>query len=287
MPFAPGSFAFVFGAIVGSFLNVCIHRLPREESIVFPPSHCPRCKAPIMPYDNVPILSWFVLRGRCRSCRGPISPRYPAVELLTALVFLGLFLAYARTPGVLAVALAFASSLIVVVFVDIEHQIIPDEISLGGIAFGLTASAACPALQASSVGTQFLGDAIGVAASWVPFLPAASARSLVSAALGLTIGGGLFWLIRIVSGRIYGEEAMGFGDVKLMAYFGAILGPVLVLLTTFFASLIGSVTGLLLIGAKRAELKSKLPFGPFLCLGAMIAFLWGERCIAWYLALLR
>lgn len=280
-------FVFALGAIVGSFLNVCIHRLPREESIVFPPSHCPRCRAPVKPYDNVPILSWFVLRGRCRSCGGPISPRYLAVELLTALAFLGLFLAYAQSPGMLAIALIFVSSLIVVVFVDLEHQIIPDEISLGGIAFGLAASLACPALHAASAGAPFLGDAVGVAASWMPLLPAASTRSLVSAALGLAVGGGLFWFIRAVSGKIYGEEAMGFGDVKLMAYFGAILGPVLVLLTTFFASLIGSVTGLLLIGAKKAELKSKLPFGPFLCVGAIVAFLWGDRCIAWYLGLLR
>ncbi|MFH0964278.1 MAG: prepilin peptidase [Planctomycetota bacterium] len=280
-------FVFALGAIVGSFLNVCIHRLPREESIIFPPSHCPRCGAPVKPYDNVPILSWLALRGRCRSCGGPISPRYLAVELLTALVFLGILLACAHAPGMLVVALIFASSLIVVVFVDLEHQIIPDEISLGGIAFGLAASLACPALQSSSVETPFLGDAISAVASWVPVLPAASARSLVSAAVGIAVGGGLFWLIRAVSGKIYGEEAMGFGDVKLMAYFGAILGPVLVLLTTFFASLIGSVTGLLLIGMKRAELKSKLPFGPFLCIGALIAFLWGERCIAWYLDLLR
>ncbi|MEI6633159.1 MAG: prepilin peptidase [Chlamydiota bacterium] len=280
-------FVFALGAIVGSFLNVCIHRLPREESIVFPPSHCPRCRAPVKPYDNVPILSWLVLRGRCRSCGAPISPRYLAVELLTALVFLGIFFSCAHALGMLVVALILASSLIVVVFVDLEHQIIPDEISLGGIAFGIAASLAYPALHASSVETPFLGDAVRAAAARLPFIPAASARSLVSAALGIAVGGGLFWLIRAVSGKIYGEEAMGFGDVKLMAFFGAILGPVLVLLTTFFASLIGSVTGLLLIGMKRADLKSKLPFGPFLCIGAFIAFLWGERCIAWYLDLLR
>lgn len=280
------TFAFIFGAIVGSFLNVCIHRLPRDESIVFPASHCPRCGTPIRPYDNVPILSWILLRGRCRSCRGPISARYPAVELLTALVFLGLSCRFAGEPGMLAVALVFASSLIVVVFVDFEHQIIPDEISLGGIAFGLAASLACPELHASALETPFLGDAVRAAAARVPMLPASSSRALVSALLGIVLGGGLFWCIRIVSGRIYGEEAMGFGDVKLMAYFGALLGPILVLLTTFFASLTGSLAGLLLIGMKQAELKSKLAFGPFLCLGAFVSFLWGERCIDWYLALL-
>ena len=283
----PYLFVCILGAVVGSFLNVCIHRLPRGESVVSPPSHCPRCGAPVKPYDNVPILSWLILRGRCRSCGGPISPRYFAVELFTALVFLGLFRAYAHSPGMLAVVLVFASSLIVVIFVDIEHQIIPDEISLGGIAFGIAASLACPALHASASETPLLGRLVAAAASRTPLLPPASARALVSSLLGIAVGGGLFWLIRIVSERIYGEEAMGFGDVKLMAYFGTILGPVPVLLATFFASLLGSVTGLVLIGAKKAELKSKLPFGPFLCAGALVSFLWGERLIAWYLGLLR
>ncbi len=277
---------FVLGAVVGSFLNVCIHRLPRGESIVSPPSHCPRCNAPVRPYDNVPLLSWLLLRGRCRACGGAISPRYPAVELLTACLFLGLFRLYAD-PIAFAVAVAFVSSIVVVFFVDLDHQIIPDEISLGGIAFGLAASIACPALHASVAETPLLGGLVAAAATRLPLLPDASARALVSALLGIAVGGGLFWIIRIVSGRVYGEEAMGLGDVKLMAYFGALLGPVPVLLATFFASLAGSVTGLLLIGARKADLKSRLPFGPFLCLGAFVAFLWGGRLISWYLGMLR
>ncbi len=284
MPFV---FIFALGAVVGSFLNVCIHRLPRGESVVFPASRCPRCLAPIKPYDNVPILSWVLLRGRCRSCRRRIPARYPAVELLTALLFLGLFIRFSSAPGTLAVALAFASSLVVVVFVDIEHQIIPDEISLGGIAFGLAASAALPSLHASSMEAPFLGPVIAAAAARIPLLPPPNSSSLASALLGAGVGGGLFWAIRAASGRIYGEEAMGFGDVKLMGYFGALLGPILALLTTFFASLLGSIAGLILIGMKQAGLKSRLAFGPFLCLGAFISFLWGGRCVAWYLALLR
>jgi leader peptidase (prepilin peptidase)/N-methyltransferase len=255
---------FILGAIAGSFLNVCIHRLPRDQSVVSPPSHCPHCKTAIKPYDNVPIVSYFVLGGRCRACGSRISPRYLVVELLTAACFLSLALTFAHAIPMMIVALIFFCSLIVVFFVDLEHQIIPDEISLGGMAFGILVSIVYPPIQ-------------NTASHYLAF-----ARSLE----GLVIGGALFWLIRIVGGRVFKKEALGFGDVKLMAAIGALLGPSIVLLTAFLAALIGSVIGLTLIAVGRAELGSRLPFGPFICLGAATAFLYGHQFIAWYLGLL-
>lgn len=258
-------FIFILGAIAGSFLNVCIHRMPRDQSIVSPPSHCPHCKTPIKPYDNVPIVSYLVLGGKCRSCRSPISPRYLAVELLTAACFVFMAFAFAHALPMMIVALIFACSLIVVFFVDVEHQIIPDEISLGGIAFGVLVSAAYPPIQ-------------NAASHQLAFV-----RSLC----GLLTGGALFWLIRIVGGRVFKKEALGFGDVKLMAAVGALLGPYMALLTAFLAAFIGSVVGLTLIAIGKADLGSRLPFGPFICLGAFTAFLYGHQFIAWYLGLMR
>lgn len=257
-------FIFILGAIAGSFLNVCIHRMPRGQSIVFPPSHCPHCKTSIKPYDNVPIVSYFVLGGRCRACGSRISPRYLVVEFLTAACFLFLTLTFAHALPMMIVALIFFCSLIVVVFVDLEHQIIPDEISLGGIAFGILASIVYPPIQ-------------NTASRYLAFF---------SSLEGLVIGGAIFWLIRIVGGRVFKKEALGLGDVKLMAAIGALLGPSLVLLTAFLAALVGSVIGLTLIAVGRAELGSRLPFGPFICLGAAVAFLQGHQFITWYLSLM-
>jgi leader peptidase (prepilin peptidase)/N-methyltransferase len=265
MALLSGFFIFILGAIAGSFLNVCIHRLPRDESIVSPPSHCPRCKTPLKPYDNVPIVSYLVLGGRCRSCRRRISPRYLVVELLTAVCFLTLSLMFAHALPMMVTALVFVCSLIIVFFVDLEHQVIPDEISLGGIAFGIAVSIVYPQLHE----TTSHGLAL--------------ARSLE----GLVTGGALFWLVRIIGGKVFKKEALGFGDVKLIAAIGALLGMPRILLTTFLAALIGSVIGLSLIAIGRAELGSRLPFGPFICLGAVISFLYGNQFIAWYLSLLR
>ncbi|MDD5556490.1 MAG: prepilin peptidase [bacterium] len=260
----PSLFILVLGAAVGSFLNVCIHRLPREESIVSPPSHCPGCGAPIRPSDNIPIASFLLLRGRCRSCGAPIRRRYIAVEAITAAAFLLLWRLHGGSPPMFVIAAAFSCGLIVVFFVDIEHQIIPDEISLGGIPFGLLASVAHPALQAADTRTA----------------------ALLSSAAGAALGGGIFWLIRVAGGRIFRKEAMGLGDVKLMTALGALLGPSLVLFTTFSAAVIGSVVGLSLIAVGKADLGSRLPFGPFICAGAALAFFWGRACIGWYVGLL-
>jgi leader peptidase (prepilin peptidase)/N-methyltransferase len=254
---------FYLGAIVGSFLNVCIHRIPREESIVSPPSYCPHCRKPIKPYHNIPILSYIILRGRCRSCRGTISPRYLFVELLTAFCFLALYLLYRETVPLMILYIAFACSLIVAALIDLEHQIIPDEISLPGIAFGIIASVAYPGLQHTD----------------------SHLNALTASVIGALVGGGSFWFIRIVGSRIFRREAMGLGDVKLMAYIGALLAWKLVLITTFFAALIGSAAGLFLIAIGRADLGSRLPFGPFLCTGAVLSMLYGRTFIVWYIAL--
>ncbi len=256
---------FYLGAIAGSFLNVCIRRLPRNESIVSPPSHCPLCHRPIRPYDNIPIFSYLILRGRCRFCGGRISIRYLVVELLTALAFLSLYILYAGTVPLMIIYIVFICSLIIVAFIDLEHQIIPDEISLSGIAFGIVASLAYPYLQQS---TSHL-------------------HALFASVTGAVLGGGLFWLIRVLGRRVFKKEAMGFGDVKLMAYVGALLGWKLVFFTTFSAAFIGSAVGIFLICIGRAQLGSRLPFGPFLCIGAVLSMLYGNQCIAWYINLLR
>jgi leader peptidase (prepilin peptidase)/N-methyltransferase len=256
---------FYLGAIVGSFLNVCVYRMPRDESIVSPPSHCTRCGAPIKPYDNVPILSYLLLRGRCRACTARISPRYFIIETITACIFLCFYLLYGLVFPQLIIFLIFACTLIVVFFVDIEHHIIPDEISLGGCAFALLASALFPPLHGTDSHIGALGSSVS----------------------GLIVGAGLFWLIRLAGSRVFKKEAMGLGDVKLMGYFGAFLGWKCVLLTTFLSALIGSVTGISLLLAGKAHLGSRLPFGPFLCIGALLAFLYGEQIIGWYLALLH
>lgn len=254
---------FYLGSIVGSFLNVCIHRLPRGESIVSPPSHCPHCKAPIRPYHNVPIVSYLLLRGRCPSCGARISPRYLAVEILTATAFLGLYLRYMPDIPAAAIYTAFVSSLIVVFFIDLRYQIIPDGISIGGMIASVVASAFYPPLHS--------------AGSWT--------GSIIASLAGLAAGGGIFWLIRLVGSKVFGKEAMGFGDVKLMAYIGALLGWKMVLLTTFFSSLTGSAVGAYLLATRRAGARSEVPFGPFLCLGAVVALLWGEQLVQWYLGL--
>ncbi len=273
------------GLAVGSFLNVCIWRLPplvleREAACqagdqqggVFswlrdvardaaralarlssPPSHCPSCGTPIAWYHNIPVLSWLLLRGRCARCQRPISMRYPLVELATAVVFLVHLLVLGWGP-LLAVRLAFAAALIVLFAVDLEHQLLPDVITIPGLVLGLVASA---------------------------FVP----PGMVSALLGVVLGGGALWGISSAYFRWRGIEGLGFGDVKMLAMIGAVLGWQGVLVTLFLASLSGAGVGLLLMGAGRGSLGHKLPFGTFLAMGALVASLWGARLVGWYLGL--
>lgn len=252
-----GIFLFCFGAVVGSFLNVCIYRLQRKESIVQPRSHCPHCKHPIAWYDNIPFLSYILLGARCRHCRARISFRYFIVEMLSASLALVL-LNYLGLSLFFWIYFAFFSSLIVASFIDIDIREIPDEISLGGVVIGLLLSAIFPQLHS----TVSHGLAFG------------------RACLGLLIGGGAIYITGLIGNVIFRKESMGGGDVKLMAMVGAFFGWKLVLLTFFIAPFFGAAVGVVL---KIKKGQSLIPYGPFLSLAALISFLWGEKIIAWLL----
>lgn len=245
--------AALFGAIVGSFLNVCIYRLPRGTSIVRPASACPRCRRPLAWYENIPVLSYLVLRARCRTCAAPISIRYPVVELLTAAMFAFGWWYYG--PGVwLASRLILGCALIVLFAVDLEHQLLPNVITLPGITVGLAFS--------------FVTEP-----GWL------------SSLLGVVVGGGI--LLAFASGYFWlrGQEGLGMGDFKMLAMIGAFVGWKLTLLTLMLASLAGSAVGVALIAARRGNMASKLPFGTFLALGAAAAATLGPAVLDWYLAL--
>jgi leader peptidase (prepilin peptidase) / N-methyltransferase len=254
-------FIFLTGLCIGSFLNVCIWRIPRNESIVIPGSHCPVCNHAIAPRDNLPLLSWLLLNGKCRHCQAPISPRYFFVELLTGALFTAIWLVHGwtlQTP----VYLLFTSALILGTFVDFDHLILPDRITMGGMAMGLVLSIAFPALQ---------GQTERISA----FL-----HSLA----GLALGYGILWLVAILGRLILKREAMGFGDVKLLGAIGACLGWQAVLFAIFVSSLSGTVLGLSLIAIGKKELQSKLPYGPHLALAAILWMFCGPACIDFYLA---
>ena len=240
---------------MGSFLNVCIYRLPRGESIIWPSSKCPKCSNPIKPWDNIPLLSYLMLRGKCRACGEPISPRYPAVEAANGLIYVLVYYKFGLA-GESFFYFAFASALLVIALIDFEHQIIPDEITLPGTALGLLA------------GWLFLPD---------PFLRA-SALGYKSSVIGVIVGFGLYYLVAVAS-----RGGMGGGDIKMMAMVGAILGWKGVLFTTFTGSLVGSVIGIYLMIFKGRGRKSKIPFGPFLALGAAIGLIFGQEILSWYL----
>jgi leader peptidase (prepilin peptidase)/N-methyltransferase len=265
------------GAIIGSFLNVVIHRLPREESIVFPNSRCPTCATAIKAYDNIPVLSWVVLRGRCRACSSPISARYPGVELLTGLLFGAVFLRDGLSFA-LPFDLIFVTMLIALVFIDAEHMILPDAITYPGMVFAILARLALPFLT----GTPYFDDLGPMLLGAMPGWPI-WAVSLVGALLGALAGGGVLWLIGFVWERLRGVEAMGLGDVKMMLMVGAFLGWRLTLLTLFLGVISGSVTGVLLMLKRRERnLQMLLPFGIFLGIGAIISLLVGKYLITWY-----
>jgi leader peptidase (prepilin peptidase)/N-methyltransferase len=251
---------FVFGAVIGSFLNVCIHRLPREQSIVNPPSHCPHCNERVRWFDNIPLVSFLVLRGKCRYCCAAITPRYFVVELLTAVLFLALWWSYGVTWYALIYAVLVAG-LIAATFIDFEHYIIPDEITLGGIVLGVLLSGLCPVLH----GTTMSGAAL--------------LRSLA----GAVVGGVTLLVIALAGEKIFKKEAMGMGDVKLLAAIGAFLGWKATLFVVFLSSLLGGVAGLVLVVGKRKEWGSRLPYGPYIALAAVQWLFWGPTAVLWYL----
>ena len=238
-----------FGLVVGSFLNVCIHRLPLRESVVWPASRCPNCRAELKAYDNIPVFSYLMLRGRCRSCREPISIRYPAIELATATLFFAAFTLF-DTP-ILYQRLLFACAMIVLFVIDLEHRILPDVVTLPGIVLGFLFSL---------------------------FMPPGWLDSLI----GMLVGAGALWLMGEAYFRLRHEEGMGFGDVKMLGMIGAFLGWKLMLLTLFLSSFFGSIIGLGVIALKGGNMRYALPFGTFLAVGALVAAVVGDQFVAWY-----
>lgn len=248
---------FIFGLIVGSFLNVCIYRMPRERSVVKPRSFCPHCKKTIVWYDNIPLLSYVLLGGRCRSCRKKISLQYCIVELLTGLFFLW-FYHEAGLSWLFFIHIVFVCALIVATFVDFNFRIIPDEISIGGIVVGLLFSFVFPMLH--HVDNHFMG--------------------FVKSLLGVIVGGGVIWLTGIVGDFIFKKETMGGGDVKLLAMIGAFLGWQMALLTFFVAPLFGSVIGIII---KLKTKSSLIAYGPYLSLASIVVLFWGNEILNWVL----
>ena len=245
----------IFGLIVGSYLNVVVYRLPLGLSTVYPRSRCPGCGSLIRARDNVPVLSFLLLRGRCRNCGTPISWRYPLVEAATAALFMGCLLLFGLSPQTL-VAITFACLMLVLALIDYDHMLLPDRITLPGIAVGLA--------------TQLVAPLVGL----VP----AVLGTLLGAGILLAVWG-LWWVVRR-------EEGMGLGDVKMLALVGAFLGWPGVLVTLFFGALSGSIVGLALMRRGSVDMRSKLPFGVFLALGGVVALFFGDALVGWYAGLL-
>lgn len=246
-------FVTLFGLAIGSFLNVVIYRLPRGRSLVSPGSACPACGTPIRWYDNVPVASWILLRARCRACRAPISIRYPFVEIVTMAAFIACYVQFGPEP-LLIPRLLLSAALIALFAIDLDLQLLPNAITLPGIVVGLLFSV---------------------------FLP----PGLRDAVIGVVAGGGVLWAIGSFWSWLRGMEAMGGGDVKMLAMVGAFLGWKLVIVTFVVSSIVGGLFAAVLLATKRTELTSKLPFGTFLAIGAFIASLWGDPLLDWYLSL--
>jgi leader peptidase (prepilin peptidase)/N-methyltransferase len=245
-----------FGLIIGSFLNVVIYRLPREESLVYPGSRCPACRMSIRPWDNIPVVSYLLLRGRCRSCGHPIAWRYPAVEALTGALFVLAVVRFGLTLHT-GTILLFLSALVAIAFIDLDHQVIPNAITLPGIPLGLVA---------------------GLSFGEPPFL---------ERVIGALAGAGFLYLVLLYGSAVYGQDAMGEGDLNLIALVGAFLGWKGVVVTILLGCLSGSAVGLALIGLRRLRRREHMPFGPFLAFGALVALFWGDALVGWYLRFLR
>lgn len=249
-------FVFVFGLCIGSFMNVCIYRLPASKSVIHPPSMCPNCGSSIRFYDNIPVLSYLLLGGRCRHCKVPVSLRYPLVELMSGVFALGVLMKFGLTLEAL-VYYGFIAVLLLITFIDLDHQIIPDVITLPGIPIGFIAALALPTLTYT--------DSI----------------------LGLIAGGGSLFIVAWTYNRITGKDGMGGGDIKLLAMIGTLLGWQGVLFTIFVSSAVGTLAGIIVMLRTRKGMKLAIPFGPFLAIGAIAYVFLGPALIAWYLGLLQ
>jgi leader peptidase (prepilin peptidase)/N-methyltransferase len=245
----------LIGLCIGSFLNVCIYRLPRRESLTWPGSHCTSCNRALRWYENLPVVSWTALRGRCRTCRAPIAVMYPLVELTTAGLFVAGYFIYGWTP-LLAARLLFACAMIVLFVVDLQHRILPNVITLPGIVAGFALSL---------------------------FLPPGWRSSLI----GIAAGAGVLFVIGEAYHRLRGFEGLGMGDVKMLGMIGGFLGWPLMLVTLVLASFAGSVVGVALIVSRRGGMQAALPFGTFLAVGALVAAVAGDAILDWYLDVLN
>lgn len=258
-----GIFMFIFGSIVGSFLNVCIVRMPHERSVVAPRSHCVHCQKMIPWYDNIPFVSYLALRGKCRFCGGKISARYFIVELITALVFLVFYRHFGLTV-LLWPYLVMMSGFIVATFVDFEHRIIPDEVSIGGMIAGLVFSLFIPQMH----------DVVPNGRSFVMV----HLNSFGLSVLGVLAGGGSIYVMGVLGDFLFKKESMGGGDVKLMAMVGAFMGWKMAILAFFIAPFFGAVYGII---EKIRTKDTAIAYGPFLVLGAIICLFWGDAILAW------
>ena len=271
-----GIFVFLFGLIIGSFLNVCILRIPGGKSIVMPASACPKCAAPIRPYDNIPVISYLILGGKCRACKTPISAMYPLVELLTGILFLACYLAFGLKVETLKWAV-FSAIMIVLVFTDLRERLLPDVVNYTGFALGLAISFFVKPTD---------GTALWLANHIFEFPPPAPVLSFVDAIFGAAFGSGLLWLVSEAYFRLRGREGMGLGDVKMMLMAGAFLGVKRTLLTILAGSLLGSVLGVAVILARSKEADYELPFGTFLGMAALLVVFFGTPVVNWYQSLL-
>lgn len=263
-------FAFALGACIASFLNVVIWRVPRGESIVSPPSHCPKCGAAIRWFQNIPVVSWIALRGRCANCRASISPRYVVVEALGGILFLAVFLRYGtlwrfEPEGlfVIAVMWTWVALMIVGSFIDFDHKLLPDFTTVGGMALGLF----CAMVHVFVFGRPW---------GYVTW-----------SAIGLVFGFGLLWLVRFFGSKAFGREAMGLGDVFLMGAVGAMCGPVAVLVTLILSSTLGAVVGLVSVAASKSHRGRfvEIPYGPYICLGCIVWMFGGSELVRAYLGM--
>jgi leader peptidase (prepilin peptidase)/N-methyltransferase len=253
-------FVSIFGLIVGSFLNVCIYRIPLKKSIVNPPSGCPGCGEGIKFYDNIPLLSYIILGGKCRHCRQPISMQYPFIELLTGLLSLAVFVKYYPDYLQYLALFIFVSALVVISFIDLGHQIIPDIISIPGIIAGFAVTVCLNLISSYPI-------------TWLDSL------------FGIIAGGGILYLVAVIFERLTGKEGMGGGDVKLLAMIGAWMGWKSLPLVILSSSLTGCVIGSAALLLSGKGLRARIPFGPFLVIGALIYLFFGRRLEAWYFQL--
>ena len=265
-------FAFGLGASIASFLNVVAWRVPRGESIVRPPSHCPKCNAPIRWWQNIPILSWLALRGKCASCRAPISPRYIIVETIGGLLFLAVAWVFLPSVSEVLFLWIWCSLMLVGSVIDFDHKLLPDFVTVGGMVLGVAKALADSALM--------LVYGVDRVAAWL--MPVAWSLS------GLVFGFGLLWLVRFIGSKAFKREAMGMGDVFLMGAVGALFGPVAVLFTLIVSSVLGSVAGLSLVALAKTKFGRflEIPYGPYICGACLVWMFFGPEIVNWYLSVM-